>query len=71
MCARSSRRALQADDAEYLCNALCAHAPVPTQLSGGYAQASANTDLVAPALETWRRCALALGTDTCSADEAA
>lgn len=53
--------ALTADDAEYLCNALCAHAPVPTQLSSGYAKAQANTDLVAPALETWRRCALALG----------
>lgn len=62
---------LQADDAEYLCNALCAHAPVPTQLSGGYAKAAANADLVARALETWRRCALALGGETRGADEAA
>ena len=53
--------ALQADDAEYLGNTLCAYAAMPTQLSGGYAKASALNDLVAPALETWRRCALALG----------
>ena len=52
---------LGGEDAEYLCNAICTHTPPPPQLSAGYTATYVRDDLVAPALETWRRCAAALG----------
>lgn len=53
--------ALCAEDAEYLCNALCGLAPIPTQLAAGSSATSVSDELVKPALETWHRCAAALG----------
>jgi MoxR-like ATPase len=52
--------ALAGEDAEYLCNALCKFAQIPTQLAGG-TSTSAKHDIVDPALDVWARIAAALG----------
>jgi MoxR-like ATPase len=49
------------DDAAFLCNALCTLAPLPPQPSTGHPVDRVRDALVAPALDTWARCAAALG----------
>lgn len=53
--------ALEREDAEYLCNAVCALAPIVPQASEGSRRAAVEAQLVAPALATWHACAAALG----------
>lgn len=53
--------ALEREDAEYLCNAVCALAPILPQASEGTRRDAVEAQLVAPALATWQACAAALG----------
>ena len=52
---------LDTEAAEYLCNTICALAPLPPQLASGMARQSVNETIVKPAIDTWTRCAAALG----------
>jgi hypothetical protein len=62
-----ARSPLAAEDAEYVCNAICTLTPVPPQQSAGVRPQAIEEQLVAPALATWHACAAALGVPVAAA----